>query len=136
MLHAGSDRIQVYGKLGFYTSFDLEVSRTKKTFLDRNSVYVIWVKVIPDSQTTEIICESDENINRLKIKIKGLLSTKFDQVSRDEIIVRDANGAIIRPSYLVTSRYYDETPFFVDAPAPTPSTGKISPLPPSLSVIS
>jgi hypothetical protein len=94
---------------------------------------------MPDGQPTEIICESDDNINRLKIKIKEQLSPKFDQVFRDEIIVRDANGAIIRPSYLVSSCYStglgydDETPFFVDAP--TPSTGKISPLPPSLCFI-
>jgi len=40
---------------------------------------------------------------KLKIKIKEQFSPKFDQVSRDEIILRDTNGATIRPSCLVSS---------------------------------
>jgi hypothetical protein len=93
---------------------------------------------MPDGRPTQIICESDDNIDTLQRRIKEQLSPEFDQMARHKIIVRDANGGIIRPSYLISSCYStglgydDETPFLVDSPAPTSSTGKVSPLPPSL----
>jgi hypothetical protein len=63
----------------------------------------VWIKVTHDGQPTEIICEPDDNIDRLKIKIKQQLSPDFDQVDRDEIIVRDATGAIIDPGVEISS---------------------------------
>jgi hypothetical protein len=98
----------------------------------------VWIKVMPDSQPTKITCDPNDDIDTLKRRMKEQLPHEFDEVDRHKIIVRDANGAIIRPSYLVSScnstglGYDDETPFLVDAPAPTSSTGKVSLLPPSL----
>jgi hypothetical protein len=88
----------------------------------------VWIKVLPDGQPALIYCEPGDLIAILKIKIKEQLSPKFDHVARDEIIIRDANSRIIRPSLLVSSFFstslgqVEETPFLVDAPKP--STGK------------
>jgi hypothetical protein len=93
----------------------------------------VWVKVTPDGQPTEITCESDDNIDRLKIKIKEQLSPDFDQVARYRIIIRDANNVIIDPgigisSYGQSLGYNSKYPFLVDAPAPNTSSGiSISP---------
>jgi hypothetical protein len=126
------DRIgfEFKGKLGF------DILHICQSLIDMT--ICVWIKVMPDGQPTMIACESDDNIDVLKRRMKEQLSSKFGHVDRDEIIVRNANGVIIRPSYLVSSCYStglgydDETPFLVDAPAPTSSTGKVSHLPPSL----
>jgi hypothetical protein len=91
----------------------------------------VWIKVMPNRQPTEIICEPDDNINRLKIKIKDQLSPDFDQVARHRIIIRDADGVIIDPgvgisSYGETLGYSSKHPFLVDAPALNTSSGKPS----------
>jgi hypothetical protein len=88
----------------------------------------VWIKVTPNGQQTEIICEPDDNIDRLKIKIKEQLSPDFDQVARHKIIVRDAIGAIIDPgveisSYAQSLGSSSKHPLLVDAPAPNTSPG-------------
>jgi hypothetical protein len=68
----------------------------------------VWIKVTPDGRPTKIACEPYDDIDTLQRKIKEQLSPKFDQVPRDEIIVRDASS---------------KHPFLVDAPAPNISSG-------------
>jgi hypothetical protein len=93
-----------------------------------NMPMYVWIKVTPDGQPTKITCEPDDDIDILKRNIKEQLSPKFDQVARDEIIVRDANNVIIHPGVEISS--YGQSlgsssklPFLVDSPA-VQATGK------------
>jgi hypothetical protein len=101
-------------------------SKNKNTSVEM-AIYV-WIKVMPDGRPTQIICESDDNIDTLQRKIKDQLSSKFGHVDRDEIIVRHANGEIIDPGTEISSFEQSlgsssKLPFLVDAPASAP-TGK------------
>jgi hypothetical protein len=89
----------------------------------------IWIKIISGGQPTQISCEPNDNIDTLKRKTKEQLSSKFERVDRDEIFIKDADGAIIGPSVLVLSfgltglGSSDLNPFLVDAPKlSTPTT--------------
>jgi hypothetical protein len=93
----------------------------------------LWIKITPDGRPTKIACEPEDDVDTLQKRIKEQLSPKFDQVPRDEIIVKDANNVIIDPGVGISS--YGQSlgssskhPFLVDAPAPNTSSGISIPL--------